>query len=351
MLRLPLLAALAIVALLSPVTRTQAVEINTGGETGAYHTDFCPALIKQLITLGTGGNCVTSRGTAENMRRVARNPQEFGFAQLDVFAHERETFGRDAFEIVRSDDVRECVFAVTRSRQLTNFGEIAVNADRLRFVLPPEASGSAKTFSFLRQIDPEGLGQANNVMHASSVDEALNIALSDENSVSFFVQFPDPANERFRLIRQLNGHILPVIDSIILRQKVDGQPIYFPQETSISQLRMVGLGAKVVTVCTPLILFTGNSRNIDPGEPRREHRQLVLNIRGLRTSDLIPETSPFAKLLTTTRQLSNQAQQHFQSLSQDARERAKPFMERVYRGAQEIVRIMIIKARPPDYVR
>ena len=162
-----------------------------------------------------------------------------------------------AFEIIRSDDVRECVFAVTRNRNYTNFGEIAVNADRLRFILPPKASGSAKTFDYLSKIDPDGLGQARNVINATDTDEAIRMALSDENAVSFFVQFPDPSNERFRNIRELNGHLVPVIDSIILRQKIDGRTVYFAKETQISQLKWLNLGRRVVTVCTPMIVFTG----------------------------------------------------------------------------------------------
>ncbi len=335
---------------LNAVTATSA-EINTGGESGAYHTTFCPALVSQLNQLGKPSDCVTSAGTGENLQRVARNPVELGFGQLDVFALDAERYGgRKAFEIVRSDDVRECVFAVTRNRNYTNFGEIAVNSDRIRFILPPEASGSAKTFEYLRQIDPEGLGRARNVINATDTDEAIRMTLADEEAVSFFVQFPDPSNERFRTIRQLNGHLVPVVDSVILRQQVDGRTVYYAKETPISQLKWLNLGRRVVTVCTPLILFTGASDRITSTERRTEHRQLVLNIRAMRREELVPRESPVARILERTRQLSDRARFHFQELSLTARERAKPFFERMYRGARHVVRVMIIKARPPEYI-
>ncbi len=327
-----------------------AAQINTGGDSGAYHNTFCPNLVKQLAVLGNTSECLTSEGSAENMRRVARNPTELGYGQLDVFALEADRFGGSrAFEVIRSDDVRECVFAVTRNRNYTNFGEIAVNADRLRFILPPQGSGSAKTFDYLRKIDPEGLGQARNVRHADDTDEALRQALADEEAVSFFVQFPDPSNERFQLIRKLSGHIVPVVDSVILRQKIDGRTVYFAQETSISQLKWLNLGQRVVTVCTPLVLFTGAMNRVSGQERRAEHRQLVLNIRAMRNEELLPETNPLAQIIKRTRQLSARARYHFQELSLDARERAKPFFERIYRGAQRTVRLMILKARPPEY--
>jgi hypothetical protein len=325
-------------------------EIHTGGETGAYQTTFCPALVAQLGQLGQPSDCVTSEGTGENLRRVARSPESFGYGQLDVFALEADRYGRDTFEIVRADDVRECVFAVTRNKSYTNYGEIAVNADRLRFILPPEASGSAKTFAYLQKIDPDGLGRGRTVINATDTDEAIRMTLADEDAVTFFVQFPDPANERFKTIRRLDGHLVPVIDSVILRQEVDGRTVYFAKETPISQLKWLNLGRRVVTVCTPLVLFTGASNRITGTERRAEHRQLVLNIRAMRREELVPRGSPVARILEQTRQLSARARFHFQELSMTARERAKPFVERMYNGARHFVRLMVLKARPPEYI-
>jgi hypothetical protein len=326
-----------------------AAQINTGGRTGAYHTTFCPSLVKQLDLLGEPSECLVSRGSGENLRRVARNADELGYSQLDVFALDADNYGGSrAFERIRTDDVRECVFAVTRNKNYTNFGELAVNADRLRFILPPKSSGSSKTFKYLQKIDPTGLGQARNVVNADNTDEAIEQAMADENAVTFFVQFPDPGNARFKTIRRLGGHIVPIVDRVILNQKIDGQPVYFAQETSISQLKWLNLGKRVVTVCTPLVLFTGATSRIAGLAKRRAHRQLVLNIRNMLQKELVPEQSPVAKVIAKSRQLSRRARYHFQELSLNARERARPILERMYRGAGSLVRIMVLKARPPE---
>ena len=347
----PLMIALASSFILASTSQlATAAQINTGGAKGAYHSTFCPSLVKQLELLGKPSECLSSDGTGDNIRRVANNPDELGFGQLDVYALETPKYGGTrAFEMIRSDDVRECVFAVTRNKRYTNYGEIAVNADKLRIVLPPKSSGSAKTFEYLSKIDPDGLGQAKDVINADSTDSAIELALKSDNAVAFFVQFPDPSNEHFRRIRKLSGHLVPVIDSVILRQKIDDQAIYFAQETSISQLKWLNLGRRVVTVCTPLVLFTGANRRLKSREQRPPHRQLVLNIRNMRATDLIPEASPIAKMLKKTRQLSARARYHFQELSLNARERARPFFDRMYRGAGHLVRMMILKARPPEY--
>ena len=351
--RLLLFALSPVLALVLSAQTLSANQINTGGPDGAYHSFFCPSLVGQLNEIGLDRKCVTSAGTGENMRRVARDPSQIGFGQLDVFALESSRYGgAEAFEVIRSDDVRECVFAVTKNREIRNFGMLAVYADRTRFVLPPKGSGSAKTFEFLQKIDPEGLGQAprESILHASTTEEAIRLALANDESVTFFVQFPNPESKRFELIRQLGGHILPVIDSVILRQKVGERTVYYAQQTSIPQSKwLLNLGKKVVTVCTPLVMFTGVSDSIALPEQRREHRSLVLNIRGMKREQLVPETSRIAQILKKTRQLSTRARLHFQELSIDARERARPFFERMYRGAQHIVRLMILKARPPEH--
>jgi len=328
-------------------TPTMATQINTGGDTGAYHSTFCPLLKSRMGAFGSSYECAPSLGSSENLRRVANNPKEFGYSQLDVFALESPSLGGErSFKIVRSDDARECVFAVTRNKRLTNFGEIAVYADTLKFILPPKPTGSASTFKFLSGIDPEGLGRARSVKYASDTDSAIRETLADDQAVTFFVQFPDPLNDRFKMIRQLGGHLVPVIDGQILDQKVDGQQVYFAQETQISQLRWLRLGRTVVTACTPLVLFTGNTNRVAGSDARSIHRQVISTVRDLRGSDLIPQGSVVARMVKQTRELSTRAKGHFLRVSANARERARPFLERAFKTARETVRVMIEKAQP-----
>ena len=347
--RVGLFSAVVLVAGGLIVASASASDIHTGGTAGAYHSSFCPMLKSRMAAVGGNYDCNLSFGSSENLRRVASNPADFGFAQLDVFAFEnRRLGGRRTFTTVRSDDARECVFAVTRNKNLTNFGEIAVYADTLKFILPPRSSGSASTFEFLGSIDPDGLGRAKNVSHAADTDEAIRRALSDHRAVTFFVQFPDPGNERFRMIRRMGGHLVPVIDGLILSQKVNGEQVYFAQETQIEQLRWLRAGKQVVTACTPLVLFTGNSQRIPGSEARLAHRQLIANIRALPSADLVPQGSVFARLLRQTRAASSRARKHFLRVSRNARLRARPFFERMWRVAQRGVQTMIDKAQPQE---
>jgi hypothetical protein len=139
--RLALVAGLVLFAL-----PASAAQLNTGGSGGAYDASFCPAVVGQLKLAQFDYQCTPSSGARENMQRVLADPRQLGYGQLDVFVLEARQLKADtAFVIARQDDVRECVFAVTRNRDIGNYGELAAYADKLRFILPPPGSGSAST--------------------------------------------------------------------------------------------------------------------------------------------------------------------------------------------------------------
>jgi hypothetical protein len=329
---LPLgLAAFAALAL--PASASQ---INTGGTSGAYHANFCPVLAQQLKLAQFDYRCTPSAGTRENMERVLANPRQLGYGQLDVFALEgRQMKAEAALTIVRQDDVRECLFAVTRNKDISNWGELAANAARLRFILPPVASGSAGTFQFLRGIDADGLGKAKSVTNAASTEEAIREALSADDTVSLFVQFADPDAEQFGQVGKLGGHIVPVIDRTILRQEVAGKKIYFAQETQVEDAQWTKSGKKVVTACTPLVVFTGAPDKVQGEQAKKDHEDLIRTVAALKSGSLLPEESLFQRLVKRTKELSATSTEKVLEATEQAREKAKPYTEKAMETAKE----------------
>jgi len=313
-----------------------ANQINTGGAAGAYQASFCPVLAQQLKLAQLEYRCTPSAGTRENMERVLADPRQLGYGQLDVFALEARKLKADAaLSIVRQDDVRECVFAVTRNKDISNWGELAANAPRLRFILPPAASGSAGTFQFLRAIDAEGVGRAKSVTNAASTGEAIREALSADDTVSLFVAFADPEAENFALVGKLGGHIVPVIDRTILRQEVAGKKVYFAQETQIENAQWTKSGRKVVTACTPLVVFTGAPDRIVGEQPRKDHEDLIRTVGALKSGVLLPEESLFQRLLKRSKELSAVSTEKMLEATEQAREQAKPYTEKAMEAAKE----------------
>ena len=137
------LAGLAL-AIVTAAAGPASAQINTGGVGGAYHAQFCPALSRELKLAQLDYACAPSAGTRENIERVLANPRQIGYGQLDVYALEtRNLKAEGALTVVRQDDVRECVFAVTRNKGLSTYGDLAANAGKLRFILRRPAVATA----------------------------------------------------------------------------------------------------------------------------------------------------------------------------------------------------------------
>ncbi len=310
------------------ITPSHATQINTVADTEVLQTRYCPELATQLSRAQLNYTCAASSGTAEAVKRVVADPRQIGIGQLDVFAHEMAKLGNaGAIETMRSDDLRQCLFAVTRQKQLQTFGELSVRAPQLRFVLPPPETGSADTFRILQQADASGLGRAMRVEHTTNAEEAVRHALSADDTVAFFVQFPDPEDPTFRLVREMGGHIIPLIDREVLRQQVSGQKIYFAQETQVANADWLESGKKVVTTCTPTVVFTGAPSMLPDGQARQDQADLIATVRALRTSALLPQESGFARVLKRTKELSASSAEQLMKASEQAREKAGPYIE------------------------
>lgn len=329
---LALTAALALAS-----TSARATQINTGGEAGPYHASFCAPLAGQLKLAQFDYRCEPSSGTRENMDRVVADPRQIGFAQLDVFVHEiGQLKGEGMLTLLRQDDVRECVFAVTRNKEVTNWGTLSGNARSLRFILPPAASGSAGTFRFLRAIDADGLGRAQSITHALSAEDAVRQALSAEDTVSLFVQFPDPDSQLYELVRKLGGHLVPVIDRTILRQEIGGKKIFFAQEVEIESAGWISSARKAVTACTPLVVFTGAPERVEGEQARKDHEDLIRTVAAIKRAALLPEASILDRALKRTKEVSAVSTERALELTEQARVKAKPYADKAMEKAREV---------------
>jgi hypothetical protein len=159
--------------------------------------------------------------------------------------------------------------------------------------------------------------------------------MTSDDTYSQIVQFPDPDNERFELIRKLGGHIVPVIDRTILRQEVAGKKVYFAQETQVENAGWLKSGRRLVTACTPLVVFTGNPERVQGEQARKDHEDLIRTVAAFRPGDLMPEESLFSKLLKRSKELSAASTEKILELTDQARETAKPYAEKAREAAEE----------------
>ena len=129
----------------------------------------------------------------------------------------------------------------------------------------------------------------------------------------------------------------PVIDRTILGQTVGGVPVYFAQETQVANAGWLSSGSKVVTACTPLVVFTGQGEGISNDAARKMHTKMEKVVAGLRGEELLPKASLFARVLKRTRELTSTGAEKFVSISEAAREKAAPLFEKAREAARQAV--------------
>lgn len=306
-----------------------AKAINTGGPQGAYHSLFCPPIPVALAgAYFQGYACTPSRGTVENIERVLATPSQLGFAQLDVFAGmaaaRPEEFRRLA--LIRQDLACEGLWMVTRNEQLAGYGDVLGLARRIPFITLPEGSGSAASFAFLQQNDPEGLGrvQPRNIRRAADATAVINaVAEATDGAVGFFVQFADPQNVNIRLIAEKNLRIIPVVSREVLRARVADQAVYEVQTFSMTGGGVFTRARELTTACTPVAIFTGSPEALGTakGVTQDDQRELIAKVRAIPVVRLLPQEGRVAQLISGAKRVTASATEEM-TRAADATKRA-----------------------------
>lgn len=308
-----------------------AFQINTADKSSAYHKKFCPPLKKALKKAQFKYNCIATDGSFNNIKLVGEDARQLGYAQLDLFALEKTMQGgKKLFHTLRDDIAKVCLFMVSKDKNIKSYGQVAADPDKYKFVLPPLKSNHVGTFQYLQQIDPKGLGTAKNISHVKNTDEAIEKVLSssDDNLITMFVQFPDANDQRFKNIVEKNGQFIPVIDRNILRQDINGEKIYFAEDTQIANPKWVKKGESLVTSCTPIVLFTGISKLVKDKTEQKDHTDLIKTVEALPLNELQPKKGFLSAIWNKTKSISATSVETMVKASDQARQAAKPMVHK-----------------------
>lgn len=313
-------------------------DLYTGEKTGAYYNKICPAIKKEASQNGVELNCKTSSGSIDNLEKVLDKPNNFGLSQFDQFALKYSNQANQLVYTPIHDDIgSECLFMVTKNKLISNFGDVVASAPYLNFILPPEKSGHAGTFKYLQSIDPNGLGKAAKVSFANSTEDAITQTLTSEDNVTLFVQTADPKNALFTLVNKNKGHFVPVISKEVLGQTVKGTKVYKAQETAVSNPKWHKSGTKVITSCTPIMLFTGKSLKIQNPDDKKAHEQAIAKLTAIPAEKLRPQQSWFSKLWNNSKALSAKAVEGLVNTAEEAKKVSSPYLSKAKTATEPYV--------------
>lgn len=333
-----LIAPFAVSLITATSLPAKALELHTGEPSGAYFNDFCPPIKEAAAAEGVELTCKPSNGTLDNLAKVSETPADFGLAQYDLFAAKLgNDEGAANYTAIRDDIGKECLFLVTKNKLMTNYGDISSSAQYLNFTLPPANSGHAGSFDFLKNIDRDGLGKAAKVTHAASTVDAITTALADENGATLIVQFPNPDSPVFKLVAENGGHFIPVISKEILDQSRAGRKIYTAEETTVVNPKWTKQGEKLVTACTPIILFTGNGENIVDEVDRNQRQNTIGALTRINAEKLRPGEDWFTKIWNGTKAASAITVETLVDASETAKQKSSPYLQKAKEATKDAV--------------
>jgi len=256
---------IALLGLLIAAVPASSQVIHAGSAAGSYTNDFCPQVRSAIAAEFFEHSCATSEGSSDNANKVMANPHDIGIGQLDVIAAIAEQ-NPGQLAIVDPGLGLECLYAVTSQPNVTALRGLS---PRMPVALPSALSGSAATFGFLQELD-EQLRALRNITHHAGPLEAVQAVVAGDAALAFFVQFPNTSNPVFEAINTAGLSFVPVVNRQILRREVAGIQVYQPREITVTPTGLMGRltgrePTKLLTTCTPVVLFTGDASRFEAG--------------------------------------------------------------------------------------
>lgn len=287
----------------------------TGGTAGTYFKFLGPAVKTSLESINRSMLrkqtvfVKESDGSTDNIDKALASPDDFGLAQKDVIAI--RTLGDDRLldtlklkrvdarelTIVREDIVSECLYMVVGKEfadQVDSFGQILSVADGLTVATASDKSGSHATLSYIRSVVPEM--KNTQIKNYKSAAEAIQKVASGDESVAFFVQMPDPANDLFKAVAEKGLGIIGVAHENMFNLTVKDLPVYEARPTTVQDASFgafIGVGKKakqVETACVPVTIVTSEKTN----------PQIVAKLKAVDVAALRPQVDWFQNMLNTS---------------------------------------------------
>ncbi|MEK7991514.1 MAG: TAXI family TRAP transporter solute-binding subunit [Thiotrichaceae bacterium] len=214
------------------------IKIGAGGASGEYTKTIVPALNAALAEYGYRASAVISAGSQANIDKVLAGELPAGLSQLDVAALSM-TPEKDPDEklVLLGKIAPEALFCAARKAgKINSYHDITdEQAAPLKVSVGREDSGTAKTFKFLMNIDPELDDSKVKLYYRPNVKVELNRLVSGRRDLVCFVMSPNPDNERVKMVMENEELMFITIDEpMFAAAKLSGTSVYDILEVPVS---------------------------------------------------------------------------------------------------------------------
>lgn len=257
-----LIAAFVITALSLPVLAEDVV-ISTGGRGGSYFATG-EKLAEILVEYDYKADSVKSKGSIENIDRVASGEATLGFTQLDALAWWMGRNPELAGELkVLGNLYAECVYiAVNKDGPINDEGDL--QGSDAKVAVQNRGSGSAVSWSYMQDLEPDF---ARGTTYFQGGLQLLNeLASKPDGDINAFLWVSDPLNLDQRYLKTVlendNLKLLDIKDWDLNDKHPElGRPIYRFEEPDVA--KGLVFDTELNTICMDAVVVANAAADND----------------------------------------------------------------------------------------
>lgn len=260
--------ACAVALVCMSFTATAADVVITTGQQGltynaVYGTNFASALSE----FGNKVTVIPSKGSLDNLDKVAAGTAQIGFTQADAYQFWRSRHGNEAQKVdIIGELADECVFvAVKDSSAISDEGDLK---EGVKIAVGETTSGSFASWQYLQSLEKD---YAKTETYAKGGLRSLAKVTTGEYDAFLWVSAPDRSNKFLEAVNQ-KGSGLKVIDMNgwnVNGNLPNGKPVY---ELKKAVTETGWFDSKVKVPCTKTLVVA----NTDAGDDLLETASSVL---------------------------------------------------------------------------
>lgn len=225
---------IAATILFASFTSSAGVVITSGKQGGTYSGVYGVNLLATMKEMGAPDvSLVTSKGSLENLDRVASGEAQIGFTQADALMYWRNQHPKDAAKIEISGELNEeCIFAVVKDG-----GKVSSESDikdGIKVAVGSKESGSFASWGYLQTLNKD-YANADTIVKGGS--RVLSQVLTDTVDVYIWVATMDKPNDTLTTVMADNSgfKMIDLNDWSLNNKLPNGKEVYTFKKAVIKQ--------------------------------------------------------------------------------------------------------------------
>lgn len=261
--------AIAAVLLFSSFGATAAdITITTGQQGLTYNAVYGVNLASALSEYGYKSTVVPSKGSLDNLDKVASGEAQIGFTQADAFQFWRSRHGNEAQKVdIIGELGDECVFVAVKDG-----GKVGSESDLkegIKIAVGEPASGSYASWQYLQSLEKD---YAKVETYAKGGVRSLAKVTTGEYDAFLWVSAPDRTNKFLESVNQKGSGLTMIsMNGWNVDDKLPNGKVVYELKKAVTESGWLS-DSKVKVPCTKTLVVA----NIDAGDDMLETASTVL---------------------------------------------------------------------------